>query len=379
MTTQNSCMKSFNSYLFSLLFLGSFSVLAQTPSSEAEPESSNKKGVLLKNLANISGMRTNQLLGYGLVVGLSGTGDTRSSLASRTVQNLLGSLGQGALANSKNRSGNVAAVLVMAEIQPFSEPGDRVSVIVSSIGDARSLEGGVLVQTPLYAGNKVLYAVAQGPLTIGNTGIRKTYRIKKTTAQVINGAIVEKSIKSDHLNQDPTGPDKKYRIRISLKQFDFSTLDKVHKAIKAKLKDSSVIINGGSILVTLPDHTDPVSYIASLEQIRVQPDLQARIVINTRTGTVVMGGDVRVEPVAISRGGMELIVTGEMKDATMGIHTDIPGSLQKPAEISHEFKGTSIQEIVKSLNAMGASVRDIIAILEALKTAGALHAELIVN
>ncbi|MCB1175854.1 MAG: flagellar basal body P-ring protein FlgI [Leptospiraceae bacterium] len=350
-----------------------------TEAENSDQSAANKKGVLLKNLARISGVRTNQLIGYGLVVGLSGTGDTRSALASQTVQNLLGNIGQQALVTSKRSIQNAAAVLVTAELPPFVSPGDRLNVTVSSIGDARSLEGGVLVQTPLYAGNKQIYAVAQGPLSSMSKASRHSpASVKQNVAQVINGAIVEKGLQPDVVIKSDEPDQIQHKIRITLFHFDFSTLYRVEQMLKQALPDAKPVINGSSIILNIPAHSDPVSYIAKVEQLRVEPDQRARVVINVRTGTVVMGGDVRVDPVAISRGGMELHVTGEIRDRRQGIHVDLENPAAKP-EVSSEFQGTSIQEIVKGLNAMGASVQDIIAILESLRDAGALHAELIVN
>lgn len=270
----------------------------ETPATGA---ANNKKGVLLKNLARITGVRTNQLLGYGLVVGLSGTGDTRSRLASKSIQNLLGGLGQSALANARNRANNVAAVLVTAEVPPFARVGDRITVTVSSIGDARSLEGGVLIQTPLYAGNKQIFAVAQGALSTGGGSLRGSRRKSQTVAQVLNGAIMERAVDTDLKEKSDDPARTGYRVRISLQHFDFSTLQRVREKLQAEMKKARVTLQGGSLIVTLPEHSDPVSYIARMEQIRIVPDYRARVIINERSGTVVMGGDVRVDPVAISR------------------------------------------------------------------------------
>jgi len=349
---------------------------------EAGQESANgaaqqDKGVRLKDLARISGIRTNQLLGYGLVVGLPGTGDSRSELASESMANLLGGLGQD-LEQSNLAARNVAAVLVTAEVPPFAKSGDRVSVTVSSIGDARSLQGGVLVQTPLYAGDKQIYAAAQGVITTGGKGSEDRFaRTGDTVGTVLNGAVIERDVSAALVEQtDGTPPER--RVRVSLNRFDFSTLDAVRKRLAAELPDAEVAVEGGSVLVTLPPGADPVAYIARMEQIRIAPDYKARVVINERSGTVVMGGDVRVDPVAVSRGGMELIVTGDVRDARMGVLVDGAYSDEERQPATQAFSGTTVQEIIQGLNAMGADIRDIIAILEALRDSGALHAELVV-
>lgn len=352
---------------------------ALTPTPAPAAAGGADQGVRLKDLARITGVRVNQLLGYGLVVGLPGTGDSRSQLASDSIRNLLG--GMGAETESGNLNArNVAAVLVTAEIPPFARPGDRVNVTVSSIGDARSLESGVLVQTPLQAGNRTIYAVAQGVITTGGRteeGPQSRNR-NDTVGVVLNGAVIEREVSAGLVEQGAEQQPPVRRIRVSLNNFDFTTLNKVRERLAAELADAQVGVDGGSVVVTLPDGVDPVAYIARMEQIRIQPDYRARVVINERTGVVVMGGDVRIDPVSISRGGMELILTGKAQDARMGIH--VAGGPGAPEEkpVTQEFSGASVAEIVKALNALGANVRDVIAILEALRDSGALHAELTV-
>ena len=345
------------------------------------------EGVRLKDLARITGIRTNQLLGYGLVVGLPGTGDSRSHLASESIGNLLGGLGQN-LDKAGLNARNIAAVIVTAEVPPFAGRGDRVNATVSSIGDARSLEGGVLIQTPLYAGNKSIYAVAQGVVTTGGKNYARGgfNRTGDTVGLVLNGAAIERDVPARILEPEQPQPateprpEPPRRVRVSLNHFDFSTLNAVSKRLAESFPDAKIAIEGGSIVVTIPENQGAVDYIARMEQIRIVPDYRARVVINERTGTIVMGGDVRVDPVAISRGGMELIVTGDALDARQGIHVQSTlKELNERKPVSKEFKGSDVGEIVQGLNDMGANVQDVIAILEALRDSGALHAELIVN
>lgn len=390
---------AFKSLLIGVSLILAPGIFAQAPATTttttttATTSGGKKEGVRLKDLARITGVRTNQLLGYGLVVGLPGTGDSRSHLASESMRNLLGGLGQN-LDNAGLNARNIAAVIVTAEVPPFAGRGDRVNATVSSIGDARSLEGGVLIQTPLYAGNKSIYAVAQGVVTTGGKNEERGFsRTGDTVGMVLNGAAIEQDVPARILEQEPEKPaptngstpneptaEALRRVRVSLNHFDFSTLNTVSKRLAEELPEAKIVIEGGSLVVTIPEGQGAVDYIARMEQIRIVPDYRARVVINERTGTIVMGGDVRVDPVAISRGGMELIVTGDALDARQGIHVQSTlKELEKKKPATQEFKGSDVGEIVQGLNDMGANVQDVIAILEALRDSGALHAELIVN
>lgn len=350
--------------------LFALSVIVAMPAdfrAEEPAPQSDEEGVRLKDLARIQGVRTNQLLGYGIVVGLPGTGDTRSTLASTSIQNLLGNLGQN-FSEKELRARNIAAVIVTAEIPPFARKGDRINVTVSSIGDAKSLENGVLVQTPLQAGNDQIYAVAQGPISATDRR-NKNDDAGKTVGVVLNGAMVEKDLQ-ESLFQNR-------EIRIQLRSFDFTTLDRVHKKVQSTFPELKATIDGSSVVITVPENQEPVSWIARVEQLRVEPNYPARVVINERTGTIVMGGDIRVDPVAISRGGVQLQINAS-REAYQGVYVAPPAGNEKAKQTTQEFSGASIAEIVEALNEMGASVQDIISILEALRDSGALHAELVV-
>ncbi|MEQ8352356.1 MAG: flagellar basal body P-ring protein FlgI [Leptospiraceae bacterium] len=341
-----------------------FVILPMTSRGE---EPSNEKGVRLKDLARIQGVRTNQLLGYGIVVGLPGTGDTRSTLASTSIQNLLGNLGQN-FSEKELRARNIAAVIVTAEIPAFARKGDRINVTVSSIGDAKSLENGVLIQTPLQAGNDTIYAVAQGVISATDRR-NQNDDAGRTVGVVLNGAMVEKDLQESLF--------KSREIRIQLKSFDFTTLDRVHKKVQSSFPELKAAIDGSSVVITVPENEEPVSWIAQVEQLRVEPSYPARVVINERTGTIVMGGEIRVDPVAISRGGIQLQINSS-REAYQGVYVAPPAGNEKARETTREFSGASIAEIVEALNEMGATVQDIISILEALRDSGALHAELVV-
>ncbi len=355
--------------------------ISSQPSSDQESLKTNppdKEGVLLNDLARIEGIRSNQLLGYGIVVGLRGTGDTRSKFASSSIQNLLGGLGQKQEPVRLTESRNIAAVLVTAEIPPFANPGDRLGATVSSIGDARSLEGGVLIQTPLYAGNKKIYAVAQGSLTSGGAEGRTRTHKGKTVVSLLSGVVIEKELPSLGGIFD-TDSDSKKRLRISLYYFDFSTLSEVQKKLQKSFPQANASVKGGSLLIDIPPDETPVAFIAKIQKIRVKPSYRSRVVINERSGTVIMGGELHVDPVAISRGGMELIISPKQQSSYAGIHLSNSSQKQKAKKTTQSFSGSSVNEIIQALNAMDANVKDIISILEALKDSGALHAELIIN
>ncbi len=332
-----------------------------------------QEGVRIKDLARITSVRSNQLLGYGLVAGLPGTGDMRSAGAREALSNLLEGMGHDpALAKGETR--NIAVVTVTAEIPPFAKKGDRISVTVSSAGDARSLENGVLLRTPLYAGNGEIYAVAQGNVVTGGTRQGEKSR-PRTTATIPLGGLVEKEAGSAIAGEDRN-------LRISLNYFDFSMLLSVQEAVKEALEfsEDSVRTEGGSLIVKIPEEMNPVQTVATIENLRVKPVHRSRVVINERTGTVIMGGEIRIDPVMISRAGfMKKEEDRGRNPATMGIY--LP-SLKKDEE-KHQsdvrlIQAASVTELVKALHEMGATVQDIIAILEAMKDGGALHAELIV-
>lgn len=338
-----------------------------------------QNGVRLKEIARIQGVRTNQLLGYGIVVGLPGTGDSKSKLAEESVRNLLGSLGQ-RIDEGSIGARNVAAVLVTAEIPAFANRGNRINAVVSSIGDAKSLEGGVLIQTPLQGGDGVIYGVAQGPVTSSGRASRDRGR---TVGSVVSGATIEKDLpgsfvieetrETDEKGQKLPNPVKIRTVHISLNEFDFGTIREARESLEKALPDTKPRLENGLIVLEIPAGKDAASVIAEAEEVRVTPRYRARIVINERSGAVVFGGDVRVDPVAVSRGGM---------DVSVGQHPYPNGVLlpeKDKKETMQAFAGASVQEIMDALNAMGAGTRDIIAIFEALRDSGALHAELIIQ
>ena len=375
--------------VFSLgMGMGMNGYYAQTPGAEERREESeredeaneNEEGIALRDLAQIQGIRNNQLLGYGLVVGLAGTGDTRSKFASRAIRNLLTGLGQKIESPRFSESRNIAAVLVTAEIPSFAKVGSRLSARVSSVGDARSLEGGVLIQTPLYAGNKEIYAVAQGPVSLGGRKGEGGSRSRSggTVGTLLDGAIIERELPLGLLDNSAGGG---RRLRISLRHFDFSTLHEIKEKLEQKFPKAKFELDKGALFVDIPQGIDVVSFIARMEKLRIKARYPSRVVVNERTGTIVMGGDVRVDPVAISRNGMGVEVSKGKGGAlsALGLRSSYRKGKQKGGPVTHKFAGGNISELIQNLNKIGADVKDIIAILEALKASGALHAELIVN
>ncbi len=339
--------------------------------------------VRLKDIAEFSGVRSNQLIGYGLVVGLAGTGDQRGSeFTIRSIANMLENMGiKVDPANIQPK--NVAAVMVSAKMPVSSRPGDKLDVTVSSIGDAKSLLGGVLLLTPLKGIDGKVYALAQGPLILGgySVGGQATSAVKNipTVAKIPGGAIVERPTPFEFNSQD--------KITISLDVRDFSTVENVAKAINAKLggdfatpKDISTI----ELKVPPKFKHNLVPLMASLENMYITPDSKARVVVDEKTGTIVMGWNVRISPVAIAQGNLQMVVkeTPEVSQPapfSLGITTGVPRTEVKAKEEIKKLtmiKGTSLKELVDGLNAIGASPRDMISILRTLKAAGALHADL---
>ena len=345
---------------FYLLLLAAFGLAGlygqqQEQLNIAKDDRDNKnEGVPLASLAQIQGVRSNQLLGYGLVVGLSGTGDTRSNFASTAIQNLLSGLGQKLEKARLARSRNIAAVLVTAEAPSFIRVGARLNATVSSIGDARSLKGGILIQTPLYAGDRNIYAVAQGALSAGGKDESGTnIGGGKTVASLLNGAVIEKEMPGSIFDASAGGL---RQLRVSLRSFNFSTLHVIYEKLKSAFPEANVQLEGGSLLLDIPTSASPVAFISEMEKLRVKPQRPARVVINERSGTIVMGGDVRVDPVAISRKGMDVTVSAANRTANIGARLGQQGAQASDAASpvnTRQFSGSNLNEIIQALNKMG--------------------------
>ena len=325
--------------------------------------------VRVKDISRIDGLRENQLIGYGLVVGLDGTGDSKKALFTTTsVVNMLERLGV-TVNPEKMGVKNVAAVMVTAELGPFAREGDRLDVTVSSLGDAKTIEGGILLQTPLLAANKEIYAVAQGLISIGGSNeALEAGQVENfpTVARVPQGAIIEKTLTSSLLKDG--------RISLILDRPDFTTASRLAKAINSRFGDPTALAADASLVnIAVPnDYKDNiVNFIADLEVVTLRPDSLPKVVINERTGTVVMGENVRISQVAISHGNLSLTVRAV--EERMGEETEV-----EKQERNIVLQGSvAISDIVIALNKIGATPRDITAIFQAIKAADALHAQLV--
>ncbi|MBN1608803.1 MAG: flagellar basal body P-ring protein FlgI [Polyangiaceae bacterium] len=344
----------------------------------------------LRDLCEVAGARDNQLVGYGVATGLNGTGDDVSApFASQSLRALLRRLGV-QVDSRQLRLRNVAAVVVTATIPPFSRNGTRLDVVVSSIGNARSLRGGVLVQTPLRGADRKTYAVAQGPLVVGGFNASggsgsSTQENTTTTARVPAGALVEREIATTFVQKD--------RVMLSLRAPEFATASRIAEAIdKALGKGIAHALDAGAVRVTVPQklRSSPVTLVARLGDIEVEPVSRARVVINERTGTIVMGGDVRLAPVAVAQGGISITVkeTPEVSqpnnlfgggDTKVVPRTEIESSERIPSAMAFVDGAASLAQVAQALSTFGVAPRELASILQALRAAGALRAEVIVQ
>lgn len=342
--------------------------------------------VRVKDIASVRGVRSNQLTGYGLVVGLEGTGD--SSGAQFTVQSIANMMERFGVSVSSSdlKVKNVAAVIVTADLPVYARPGATLDVTVSSLGDARSLQGGTLLQTPLQGADGRVYAVAQGSVSIGGFnfsggGGNRVQKNHTTVGRVPSGAIVENEVPVGFVQTDNS-------LVIQLHQPDFTTASRVASAIRKQYPLLGVTTpDPGTVRIFLPpeEREDPVLLISQLENLRVQPDAVAKVIVNERTGTVVVNGDVRIAPVAIAHGGITVRIQTKVKvsqppplssgETVVVPETDI-GVQEPEAKMIYLSEGGSVESLVKALNLLGVTPRDLIAILQAIKGAGALHAEI---
>lgn len=340
----------------------------------------------IKDVATLEGVRENQLVGYGLVVGLNGTGDSASTqFTVQSLVNMMERLGV-TVDRAQVKVANVAAVLVTAQLPPFARAGNSVDVLVSSAGDSTSLVGGTLLMTPLKGPDGNIYAVAQGPLLVGSLAFggkaAKVQTNHPTVGRIPGGALVEREVGFEFGAQ----PWLTYR----LKNADFTTIARMGAAIDGAYgAGTAQTLDSGTVRVNIPPSYQGrvVEFVASVEGLDVAMDTVARIVVNERTGTIVMGEDVRISTVAVSHGNLNLVVSESAqvsqpnplsKGETVTVpQTDIQISEDK-SELVVMPMGVSIGDVAKALNAIGATPRDLIAIFQAIKAAGGLHAELVI-
>jgi len=341
----------------------------------------------IKDIAQVAGVRSNQLVGYGLIVGLNGSGDGSTPYTSQSLRNMLNRLGVVLPADVNLTAKNVAAVTVHADLPAFAKPGQSIDVTISSVGDAKSLRGGSLLMTPLKGVDGNVYAVAQGNVIVsgfgaeGGDGSKITVNVP-SVGRIPNGASIERAVET------PFGTARE--VTLNLRHPDFTTSNVVTKAINNAVGPGIAhSIDAGSIVINAPtDLAQRVAFISMLENIQVEPgEAPARIIINSRTGTVVIGQHVRVKPAAVAHGNLTVTITERPEvsqpaplaqgQTVVTPRTDI--SVKQDNNRMFKFDpGVSLDEIVRAVNQVGAAPGDLVAILEALKEAGALRAELIV-
>jgi len=311
----------------------------------------------IKDIATVKGVRENILIGYGIVVGLRGTGDSSTDVTGQSLSRLFGKLGLDVSQNASIKSKNAAAVIITAKLPPFARVGNQIDVTVSSIGDSQSLEGGVLLVSPLRAGDQNVYAVAQGPVSIGSVADGTTKNFP-TVGRVISGATIEKDVDVNFSG--------KKSFRLALHNPDFTTAARVATVINGELggkfasaRDSGTI----DIVVPFSYENNAVELLATLENVSVNVDSRARVVLNERTGTIVMGEHITISPVAISHADLAIEVKGAPKGSKPDRVMDIKGA-------------ASVSDLVKVLNTLGVQPKDLTAIFQSLKEAGALQADL---
>lgn len=343
----------------------------------------------IKDIASVEGVRENQLIGYGLVVGLDGTGDQTSQtpFTIQTFKNMMSQFGIQVPDNVTPQLKNVAAVSVHGHMSPFMRPGQRIDVTVSSIGNAKSLRGGSLLMTPLKGIDGQIYAVAQGNLVVGGFGAEgadgSSISVNiKSVGRVPDGALIERSIENPFAQGDT--------LTLLLNRPDFTTAKRVTDAINRLMgPETAYALDAGSVRVTAPrDQSRRVNYLSVVENLRVTPgETGAKVIINSRTGTIVMGQNVRVSPTAISHGSLTVVIKEQETvvqpnalatgDTALEQNSEI-AIAQEEARMFLLSPGVSLQSVVNAINEVGVAPGDLMAILEALKQAGALHAELLV-
>lgn len=348
-------------------------------------------GERIKDLASIAGIRSNQLLGYGLVVGLDGTGDKgrAAPFTEQSLRSMLSQLGIVVPPGVQIKPKNVAAVAIHADLPPFAKPGQKIDITVSSIGDAKGLRGGTLLMSPLKGADGKVYAIAQGNLVVGGLsasgrdGSSITINIP-TAGRIPNGATVERSVPTPFDSSSGS-------LTLNLHAGDFTTANRVIDSINEAIGPGAArAIDARSILVSAPlDSTARVRFVSLIENLTVKPgEAAARIIVNSRTGTVVISNNVRVSPAAVTHGNLVVtisedpLVSQPMPFARRGRTEVVPDSEITVDEEGNPMflfnPGVSLDELVRAVNQVGAAPSDLVAILEALKQAGALKAELII-
>ena len=377
----NNSIKALQKLLFISLLAISLSSFSMVLSTEANASTR------IKDIVEFEGVRENMLVGYGLVVGLNGTGDSlnNSPFTKQSIIGMLERLGVNIRDENINTK-NIAAVTVTASLPPFTNQGARIDVTISTLGDAKSLQGGTLLVTPLLGADGQVYAVSQGPVAIagfsasGDAG-SVTQNIP-TTGRISAGGIVEREISFDLAALDST--------RLALRNPDFTTAKRIAAVINKHLKtDAAIADNPASITLRKPltYKSDMVALLTDIEQLRIKPDQLAKVVIDERSGTIVMGKDVRISTIALAQGNLTIRITetpqvsqpsalSQQGDTVVVPRSDVQVDSDGDKKIAYLPEGVSLQDLVSSLNALGIGPRDVITILQSIKAAGALQAEI---
>lgn len=339
-------------------------------------------GVRIKDIVEVEGARSNQLSGIGIVMGLAGTGD-KSPMAMQMMKNLLQQYGV-TVDEKSVRSKNVAVVSITAALPPYVRPGQVIDLNVSTMGDAKSLQGGTLLQAPLKAADGKVYAVAQGPILVGgytaSGAAATTTRNIPTAGRIPNGAIVERDVPTDYAGGG--------QLALLLHNPDFTTAQRIADAINTSFGGVARPADAGRVVVDLPGQyvAAPTAFLAKMEKLEIQPDSVARVAVNERTGTVVMGGDVKISSVAVAHGNLTVSVTEDPNVVQPAPFSGGVTATEQRTDITVDENGssliampatTTVRDLVRVINAIGATPRDVIEILQAINEAGALHGQLV--
>jgi flagellar P-ring protein FlgI len=343
----------------------------------------------IRDLASVGGVRSNQLIGYGLVVGLDGSGDqtTQAPFTTQSLENMLQQFGITVPPNARPQLKNAAAVTITAELPPFAKPGQTIDITVASIGNAKSLRGGELLMSPLRGADGNVYAIAQGSVVVGGVSAQgksgSSVQVNiSASGRIPNGASVERSVASSFTSAGD--------LMLNLNTPDFTTAARIAQAVNAAFgAGTAQPVDGGTVSVRGPqDPAQKVAWLGMIQSLDVTPgDAPARVVVNSRTGTVVIGSDVKVTAAAVAHGAIQVTISeqplvSQPQPFSRGQTAVVPSSdVQVSEDGAHMFKfgpGVSLDTIVRAVNQVGAAPSDLISILQALKQAGALHAELVV-
>ncbi len=375
-------IKASNLFLFLVIFL--LLPLLITPVTFSQNQDPIVK---IGNITRIQGIRDNQLIGYGIVMGLAGTGDSNRSQA--TIQSVANMMGEFSINVTPDqiRSQNLAAVMITAKLPSFVHSGDRIDVTVSSMGDADSLQGGTLVMSPLKAANDEIYAVAQGPVSIGGFNVQSggssSRKNHPTVGRIPNGALVEKEINFE-LDKE--------RLKLLLQNPNFKTANNIAEALNKNLEHTNVAKarDAGTVEIDIPDEYEDnvVDFISKVNSTEVRSSMEAKVVIDEKTGTIVLSHNVRISTVAVAHGNIS--VTIKKKEKVSQPPSLSEGETEKSTETEikvEEEEGNivmigsqnNIEDLVTALNTIGATPRDIVSIIQKIKSAGALHAELVLD